>query len=230
MMEVMCWSAPTVAENLAVDYHAARAAGATGLRRLRFWWGGPPAVVMGSSERPEQVVDAEACPRLGVDLVKRSTGGGSVLQTRDVLNYSLVTPAPGNLDLKAGFRPGLDLVCAILAALGIVGEPEGTSDVAVGGRKISGNAQARRWKAVLVHGTLLLDFDYDLADAVLKHPPREPAYRRGRSHRDFLVTLRALGVNADRTAIECIAGAAARRLFGMAHEISYAPATLEAGG
>ena len=78
-------------------------------------------MVMGSSERPEQVVDAEACARLGVDVVKRSTGGGSVLQTGDVLNYSLVTPAPGNLDLKAGFRQGMDLVCAILAAFGIVG-------------------------------------------------------------------------------------------------------------
>ena len=202
MMEVMCWSAPTVAANLAIDDAAARSAAATGLCRLRFWWGGPPAVVMGSSERPEQVVDAEACARLGVDVLKRSTAGGSVLQTGGVLNYSLITPAPANLDLKAGFRPGIDLICAILAAFGVVGRPEGTSDVAVGDRKISGNAQARRWKALLVHGTLLVDFDHDLAEAALKHPPREPAYRRSRAHRDFLVTLRSLGVNADRATIE----------------------------
>ena len=156
---------------------------------------------MGSSERPE-VVDAEACARLGVDVLKRSTGGGSVLQTGDVLNYSLITPAPPSLNLKAGFRPGIELVCAILRGFGVVGRPEGTSDVAVGDRKISGNAQARRWRAVLVHGTLLVDFDHELAEAVLKHPPREPAYRRKRSHRDFLVTLRSLGVNADRATIE----------------------------
>ena len=124
-MEILFRSAPTVAENLAIDDAAARSAGATGLRRLRFWWGGPPAVVMGSSERPEQVVDADACARLGVDVLKRSTGGGSVLQTGDVLNYSLVTPAPANLDLKAGFRPGIDLICAILASFGVVGRPEG---------------------------------------------------------------------------------------------------------
>jgi lipoate-protein ligase A len=115
-------------------------------------------VVIGSSERPEEVVDAEACARLGVDVLKRSTGGGSVLQTGGVLNYSLITPAPANLDPKAGFRPGIDLICAILAAFGVVGRPEGTSDVAVGDRKISGSAQARRWKALLVHGTLLADF------------------------------------------------------------------------
>lgn len=223
-MEILFQSAPTVAENLAIDYAAARLAGETGRRRLRFWWGGPPAVVIGSSERPQQVVDAEACERLGVDVIKRSTGGGSVFQTSDVLNYSLVTPAPASLDPRPGFRQGIDLVCAILAAFGVVGRQEGTSDVAVGGRKISGNAQARRWKAVLVHGTVLVDFDHDLAAAVLRHPPREPAYRRGRTHRDFLVTLRLLGVQASRDSIEQSALAAAQCVFGEiqgTHRFSY---------
>ncbi len=213
-MEAIWWRAATVAENLAVDDAAARAAWETGLRRLRFWWGGPPAVVMGSSERAENAVNVEACARRGVDVLKRSTGGGSVLQTRDVLNYSLITPAPASLDLKAGFRPGISLICAILEAFGVTGRPEGTSDVAVGDRKISGNAQARRWRAVLVHGTLLVDFDYELAAAVLKHPTREPGYRRSRAHRDFLVTLRSLSVNADRPTIEGVALDAARQVFG----------------
>jgi lipoate-protein ligase A len=84
----------------------------------------------------------------------------------------------------------------------------------VGDRKISGNAQARRGKALLVHGTLLVDFDHDLADAVLKYPPREPAYRLGRPHRDFLVTLRSLGVKADRASIERAAFDVARQVFG----------------
>ena len=212
-MQILLQSAPSVAANLAMDDAAARSAWESGLRLLRFWWGGPPSVVIGSSERPEQVVYSEACARLGVEVIKRSTGGGSVLQTAGVLNYSLIMPAPASLDPKIGFRPGLDLICAVLAEFGVVGTPAGTSDVAVGDRKISGNAQARRWKAVLVHGTLLVDFDYDLADAVLKHPPREPAYRRARSHRDFLVTLRSLGVKADRTAIEHAALHAAQELF-----------------
>jgi lipoate-protein ligase A len=169
---------------------------------------------MGSNEQAEQVVDAAACARLGVDVLKRCTGGGTVLQTSGVLNYSLVTPAPGDLDLKAGFRQGTDVVLAILAAFGVVGKPEGTSDVAVGDRKISGNAQARRWKALLVHGTLLVDFDFDLAEKVLRHPLREPEYRRGRGHCDFVVTLRALGVWTDRKLIEKAAIEAAQQVFG----------------
>jgi lipoate-protein ligase A len=86
--------------------------------------------------------------------------------------------------------------------------------VAVGDRKISGNAQARRWKALLAHGTLVVDFNFDLAGTVPLHPPREPEYRRGRSHRDFLVTLRALGVHASRIEIEKAAIFAAGELYG----------------
>ncbi len=215
-MDVLCWSAPTVAENIAFDESMARSAFSTGRRLLRFWWGGPAAVVMGSSERAEDAVNSEACAQLGVEVLKRCTGGGTVLQTGGVLNYSLVTPAPDRLDLMAGFRQGTDLICALLEACGVAGAVQGTCDVAVAGRKISGNAQARRWKSLLVHGTLLVDFDFDLAEKVLPHPLREPEYRQARRHRDFLVTLRALGVMADRGTIEDVAVQTGRRIFGAA--------------
>jgi lipoate-protein ligase A len=212
-MDVLCWSAPTVAENVALDEQMARTAFSTGRRLLRFWWGGPAAVVMGSSERAEQAVNSEACAQLGVEVLKRCTGGGTVLQTSGVLNYSLVTPAPDRLDLMAGFRQGTDLIRALLEAFGVTGVVQGTCDVAVAGRKISGNAQARRWKSLLVHGTLLVDFDFDLAEKVLPHPLREPEYRQARRHRDFLATLRALGVEADRSAVERLAIEVGQRPF-----------------
>ncbi len=151
MMDVMRWTAPTVAENLAFDEVLAKSAWSTGRHLLRFWWGGSPAVVMGSNEQAEQVVDGPACARHGVEVLKRCTGGGAVLQTGNVLNYSLIMPAPDHLNLETGFRQGAGVVCAILAAFGIAGAPEGTSDVAVGDRKISGNAQARRWKTLHEH-------------------------------------------------------------------------------
>lgn len=226
MMDVMCWSAPTVAENLALNETLARSAQVTGRHLLRFWWGGPPAVVMGSSERAEQVVDVAACARLGVDVLKRCTGGSCVLQTGGVLNYLLVMPAPDHFNLKSGFCQGTDVVCTLLAVFGVTGTPEATSDVAVGNRKISGNAQARRWKALLVHGTMLVDFDFDLAEIVLRHPLREPEYRRGRSHRGFMVTLSSLGIHSDRNLIEKADIEAAQQVFGHVN----IPRELDLGG
>jgi len=213
-MDVLCWSAPSVAENLALDVELAKSAWASGRRLVRFWWGDGPAVVMGSSERPEDVVNASACEALGVAALKRCSGGGTVLQTSGVLNYSLITPAPGDLNVGASFRHGTNLICANLARFGVTGVPQGTSDVTVGNRKISGNAQARRWKALLVHGTLLVDFDFDLAERILLHPPREPEYRRGRNHRDFLVTLQESGIRASRAEMEQAAVHAAEQVFG----------------
>lgn len=212
-MEILCWTAPSVAENLALDVALARWAGARGRKMLRFWWGGPPAVVLGAGDRVEQAVDKVACDALGVPVLKRCTGGCAVLQTGGVLNYALAVPAPGHLDLESGFRLGTDLVGAILASLGVAGQRRGVSDVAVGDRKISGNAQARRWNALLVQGSLLVDLDPGLTGRLLRHPPREPEYRNGRSHGDFITSLRALGIRAGHGQIEEAAIACAHRQF-----------------
>ena len=213
-MDLMCWSAPSAAENLALDVELAKSAASTGRSLLRFWWGDGPAVVMGSSERAEAVVNTDACTALSVPILKRCSGGGTVLQTSDVLNYSLITPAPPTLDVRAAFRQGTDVIRAILRSFGVVGTACGTSDVAVGDRKISGNAQAWRWKSLLVHGTLLVDFDFGLAEKILRHPSREPDYRRGRRHRDFLITLRELGICATRDELEQAAIHAAEEIYG----------------
>jgi lipoate-protein ligase A len=66
---------------------------------------------------------------------------------------------------------------------------EGYTDLAVGDRKFSGNAQYRRRGAILFHGTFMLDFDLALIEELLAVPARVPRYRRGRSHLEFLTNL-----------------------------------------
>jgi lipoate-protein ligase A len=65
----------------------------------------------------------------------------------------------------------------------------GHTDLAIAGRKFSGNAQRRKRGAVLFHGTFLLDFDLALVDRLLPMPSKEPDYRRSRSHAEFLMNL-----------------------------------------
>ncbi len=57
-------------------------------------------------------------------------------------------------------------------------------------RKIAGFAQARRRRAALVHGVLPISLDGAELERLLGRPPEEPAYRRGRSHSEFVTDLR----------------------------------------
>jgi len=165
-----------------------------GRRVLRFWQGCAPAVVLGHSERANIVLHEQRCMELGIPILRRQSGGGAVLQAFGVINYALTMPDTGALDVQRLFRRGTDFMVSLLRRLGVDAYTCGVSDVAVGDRKISGSAQARRRGALLLHGTLLLAMDYDLVEAVLRHPPREPAYRAGRGHRAFMVTLQELGM------------------------------------
>lgn len=65
----------------------------------------------------------------------------------------------------------------------------GTSDLAAGQRKFSGNAQQRKKRFLLHHGTLLYSLDFIRVARYLRLPPREPEYRAGRSHDQFLCNL-----------------------------------------
>jgi lipoate---protein ligase len=210
-LELLTSPARTVAENLDEDEARTRAAAADGGLTLRLWWGSGPTIVLGRSEKPEQVVDAEACRRLGVEVLHRASGGGTVLQAPGVLNYSLTAPAPGMPNIRAIFSVGARLLVGALADLGLEAGARGTSDIAIGDRKISGNAMAKRWGGLLLHGTLLLDLEMDLLEACLLHPPREPDYRAGRRHRDFITTLRQEGLCVmPRELEEAVIGSARR--------------------
>ena len=56
-------------------------------------------------------------------------------------------------------------------------------------KKFSGNAQRRKKKFLLFHGTFLLRFDFSLIEKVLPLPSLQPDYRQNRPHSDFLTNL-----------------------------------------
>ena len=65
----------------------------------------------------------------------------------------------------------------------------GTSDLAIGDRKFSGNSLRCKRRNFLYHGTLLYDFPLDRIGQLLKMPARQPHYRQHRSHANFLTNL-----------------------------------------
>ncbi len=180
------------AENLALDEVLLDEAEAGRVdETLRFWTSPVPFVVLGLSQAIDGHVLREACERDGVPILRRCSAGGCVLQGPGCLNYSLIlrTDRPGCETIHASYRSILGAVARALQALGSPVQPAGISDLAVGGKKVSGSAQRRRKRFFLHHGTLLLDFDIALCSRYLKEPLDQPDYRARRDHESFISNL-----------------------------------------
>ncbi len=141
---------------------------------LRFFRWEPSAVSIGYFQSMEEEVDIEACNRLGIDYVRRRTGGGAVYHDRDgELTYSLIINEDHPL-ISRDFQKTYETLCSgIVRGLGILGVPaefKPINDIVVGGRKISGNAQTRSMNVVHQHGTILRDVNPTLMFTVLKVP------------------------------------------------------------
>lgn len=185
-------TAPTPDEDLALDEALllAAEAGEAG-EVLRFWEWPTPAVVLGAGGSVRIDVNEAACRADRVALHRRASGGGTVLLGRGCLLFSLVLAydrAPELRDVNASYRWVLGRVRDALRPVAAL-DAVGTSDLAWAGRKVSGNAQQRKARFVLHHGSLLYAFDLSAVGRYLNPPERAPAYRAARPHDSFLANL-----------------------------------------
>jgi lipoate-protein ligase A len=192
-MRLLQLTLPGAADNLALDEALLLSAEeGSGGEVLRLWEYPAPVAVLGAGCRLADDVDEASCRADGVPVLRRSSGGGTVLWGRGCLLYSLVLRfdlAPELAAIDASYRFILGRIAAALRAAGVAAEAAGTSDLAVAGRKFSGNAQQRKRDHLLHHGTLLYAFDLGAVGRYLKPPPRQPEYRAGRGHEEFLSNL-----------------------------------------
>ena len=165
---------------------------------LRFWESPRHFVVLGYANRAKAEANLKACELANIPVLRRCTGGGAVLQGPGCLNYGLILrrSASGLLQTIADTNAFvLDRhKRALTVLLGSEIEFLGTSDLALAGRKFSGNAQRRKGDWILYHGTFLIGFDIRLIDEFLPPPSKQPDYRRGRSHTEFLTNLKTSSV------------------------------------
>ncbi|MHB8584736.1 MAG: lipoate--protein ligase family protein [Thermoplasmatota archaeon] len=143
---------------------------------VRLYGWRPAAASIGRSQTAE-AVDGAAAREFGVNIVERPTGGGAILHNEQEVTYAVVCPTtlgslprdiPGSFAfLSDGVRRGLislGLDVEVQSAPGRAAEDlcylrhQGTN-LFVGGRKISGGAQRRTPKAILQHGTVIVERD-----------------------------------------------------------------------
>jgi len=184
----------TPEENLALDEALLDEAESAGEPRevLRFWEAQKPFAVLGRSSRIADEVFEATCRREGIPVLRRCSGGATVLAGPGCLMYAVVLNYDRRPELRPIDRAHRFVLQTIAAALrlrlpGVI--HAGTSDLAIAGRKISGNSLRCKRSNFLYHGTLLYDFPLELIARCLRLPARQPDYRDGRDHERFLTNL-----------------------------------------
>jgi len=210
-MKLLDLTLPCPAENLACDEALLDAAEAgPGGEVLRFWESRESFVVVGYANKVAAEVNVAACEARGIPILRRCSGGGTVLQGPGCLNYTLILriTADGpfhnigsaNRFIMERNRTAIESLFRTFNLqpstfnLSICGH----TDLAIGGRKFSGNSQRRRRHFLLFHGTFLLNFDLSLVSELLPMPSKQPDYREHRTHDRFLTNL---NVSADKVKV-----------------------------
>ncbi len=143
---------------------------------LRFyrWW--PSAVSIGKNQSPQNEVYLDACERLGVNVVRRVSGGGAVYHDYEgEVTYSVTakTTDIGGTDITTVYAKVYEAIKDALRLLGITadfsgGDAKNCPNMTVNGKKISGSSQTITRGIVLQHGTLLRSVDLPKMFTLLK--------------------------------------------------------------
>jgi lipoate-protein ligase A len=201
-MKHLDFTLPSPAENLACDEALLDWCEENGGEEvLRFWESPETFVVVGYANKMATEVDVANCEAKRILILRRCSGGGTVLQGAGCLNYALVLRIIENSPLASIASANQFIMERNRAAIESVfpksqtqdARPKilvsGHTDLAINGLKFSGNSQRRRKHFLLFHGTFLLDFDLALVSQFLRMPSKEPDYRHSRSHDKFLTNL-----------------------------------------
>ncbi len=159
---------------------------------LRFWESPRPFVVLGTGQALHEEVHEEACVADGLPIMRRCSAGGCVLQGPGSLNYALALTFedfPRVRSLRDSYVFILGALAGAFARHGVPLRHEGISDLALAGKKVSGNAQRRRRAAILHHGTLLYRADPGAMKRYLAEPRERPGYRGPRAHDAFVTAI-----------------------------------------
>lgn len=174
-----------------------------------------PYVCIGHHQDARTEVDLDYCDEASLAVYRREVGGGAVyLDSGQTFWHTIFhqSRVPGKLeDVYSHFLGG---PVAALNRMGIPAVHRPVNDIQVGGRKIGGTGAATIGEAVVVAGSLLFDFNYELMVKVLKVPSEKFRDKLYSTMQEYLTTInRELGdsapsrTHAERVLVECFAEA-----------------------
>ncbi|HEY8196745.1 MAG TPA: hypothetical protein VIG04_07195 [Gemmatimonadales bacterium] len=159
--------------NMAIDHALLERAQQHGERWVRLYQWAPHCLSFGRHEPATRRYDSERIAELGLDTVRRPTGGRAVWHAEE-LTYSVAAPSARFGSLPAAYLEIHGMLADALRGLGVqaslappvqtpaldagacFSQPAG-GELMIGGRKIVGSAQFRQGDAFLQHGSILLE-------------------------------------------------------------------------
>lgn len=153
-------------------------------------------IVLGRANDSESSVYTEFAQRDDIKIYKRPSGGESVILTQNMIVFSMKI----NIIKLKKPRYIFDIINKhLINSLKNIGidnlNSRGISDISILDKKILGSAMYLKNNILFYHAVLNVKEDVSLISRYLKHPGREPDYRAGRNHNDFVTSLKAEGYN-----------------------------------
>jgi len=173
-------------------------------------------IVLGASNNFNDSLNIENVIEDKVTVLKRPSGGQTVVLTPNNIMISAVFIDSKTVHPKEVFQHVNKLIISAIEKMGIQNlAPMGISDIAINGRKILGSAIYRNKNALLYHAVLNIGEPAATFERYLKHPLKEPDYRKGRSHSEFVTSLKEKGYANSAHHIENMLSISFENLFNL---------------
>jgi lipoate-protein ligase A len=159
-----------------------------------FWIPDDYYIVMGNSNKPAENLDYENILKDRITVYKRPSGGETVILTPNTLVVSIKVTLDRFMNPSRHFRYFNNKIIEGLQTLGIENLfYRGISDVAIGNKKILGSSIYRKRKILFYHAVINVSEPVETIEKYIKHPTKEPDYRKGRKHGEFVTSLHEAG-------------------------------------
>lgn len=151
-------------------------------------------IVLGNSNKPHENLIEKNIYADYVPVYKRPSGGETVVLTPNTLVISIKITLEKFFNPSAHFRYFNEKIIEALSRLGVENlYYRGISDIAIDDKKILGSSIYRRKKILFYHAVLNVSEAIETIERYIKHPIKEPDYRNGRNHHEFVTSLHAEG-------------------------------------
>lgn len=182
---------------------------------MELWQPDQVYVVLGRSNQPESSVYLNRVATDEVVLLKRPSGGEAVVLTPATLVVAFADSLDRFPVARRFFGWCNTVLLEAFAGMGIEGlSQRGISDISHNGMKLVGSSMYKGADRLFYHAVINVAELPGTIAWYLKHPSREPDYRAGRSHEDFIISLRQLGFRGSFEDLKMAIADAWQRMLG----------------